>query len=440
MDGTARRAIWQAKVVGLLTALAAACATVQQPPGGPFDASPPVLLHVIPDSGTVATDFDDDVEFQFDEVIDERSGGNLANLINVSPRHDDVRVSWKRNRVTVKPGGGWLPGETYTVSLQPGIADLRQNRYDSSRTIVFSTGTSIPATQVAGNVVDWEAGIVATGALVELIRVGDSVTYVGITDSIGTFSIRGAPSGQYLVIATLDENNNERRERREAFDSALVSLDSVATFDLWTFSHDSTGPTMRNAGIVDSMAVATEFTQALASDIQVAHSARVFLLPDSVPIDVASILWQPDFDSLRAAQLDSLAVVADSIAAAQRDSIAAAIRDSIGTDSLAVDPLVPDSVIADSTVADTISFEETVVDADSTSLEDAEEIARQDALLSQRPPIYNTFVIVLLTALVPGEQYVIEASVTNLLGHAETSTRTLLIPLPVDSITPPDST
>ncbi len=41
----------------------------------------------------------------------------------------------------------------------------------------------------------------------------------------------------------------------------------------------------------------------------------------------------------------------------------------------------------------------------------------------------------------PGEQYVIETRVTNLLGHAETSTRTLTVPVPADSVTTPrDST
>ena len=43
---------------------------MQAPPGAPYDPDPPVLVAATPDSGTIVGVFDDDdVEFQFDEVI-----------------------------------------------------------------------------------------------------------------------------------------------------------------------------------------------------------------------------------------------------------------------------------------------------------------------------------------------------------------------------------
>jgi hypothetical protein len=94
--------------------------------------------------------FDDDLEFQFDEVIDERSGNGLDKLILLSPVTEEVSVSWKRTRITVKPKRGWLPSVVYHVTLLPGIADLRNNRLDSTRTIIFSTGGPIPDTRLTG--------------------------------------------------------------------------------------------------------------------------------------------------------------------------------------------------------------------------------------------------------------------------------------------------
>lgn len=156
MARTAGNAGGKAAIAGLL--IAAACATVQQPPGGPPDFTPPVLTGTAPDSGAVIVGFDEDLTFQFDEVITEGSGDALRRLIRVSPRHEEVDVSWRRTRIAVKPDGGWHEGITYAVTLLPGVTDLRNNRLDSGRTVVFSTGGDIPATRVSGTVVDWEGG------------------------------------------------------------------------------------------------------------------------------------------------------------------------------------------------------------------------------------------------------------------------------------------
>ena len=81
-----------------LWGFAAACASMGPPPGGPFDEDPPVLLAVAPDSGTTVEGFDDDVEFQFDEIVSEQG---LDRLFSISPRHEETKVSWKRSRITV---------------------------------------------------------------------------------------------------------------------------------------------------------------------------------------------------------------------------------------------------------------------------------------------------------------------------------------------------
>ena len=195
MARAARYAGRQAALVGLLggvgMGIVGACASMQPPPGAPFDADAPVLLSASPDSGSVIANFDDDVEFQFDEVITERG---LDGFVAISPRHDELSVSWKRQRVTVKPRDGWYPNAVYQVTIRAGLTDLQNNRTEEGSTIVFSTGGEIPDTRIMGSVVDWEAGRMAAGAVVEAIRLPDSLTYVGASDSLGVFELLYVPA------------------------------------------------------------------------------------------------------------------------------------------------------------------------------------------------------------------------------------------------------
>ena len=66
------------------------------------------------------------------------TGGGLANLVTVSPRPRQVRVTWHRSSINVKPADGWRPDLVYHVVLAPGITDLRNNRMEQGFTVIFS--------------------------------------------------------------------------------------------------------------------------------------------------------------------------------------------------------------------------------------------------------------------------------------------------------------
>jgi Bacterial Ig-like domain len=409
VERATRHARRKAALAGLLTIVALACATIEPPPGGPPDAAPPILLSVVPDSASVLTNWDKEVEFQFNEVVSEAGRDGLASLIRVSPRHEEIHVSWRRSRITVKPRDGWRPGEVYTVTLLPGITDLRTNRLDSGRTVVFSTGGPIPSTEMSGSVVNWEDGRIAVNALVEAIRVRDSVTYFGVSDSTGLFGLHAVPPGRYLLVASVDENRNRRRDAREAFDSVTVQLDSIVTHDLWMFVRDTIGPRIRTVSLVDSVSVAAEFDQALAPEPPAPEAIRALLLPDSVPVPVARVMWRPTFDSL---------------VAARRDSIAAA-RDTMPPDSAAAPPVArPTPAPTRPPAAPTI---------DTLAQASAQDSVRRANLLRQRPPLYKTIVMIFDAPLTPGERYVIEATVSNPLGTFQQSLRVVSVPARPDS-------
>ncbi len=424
MAGAARSARRQAACLGLLVAAWVGCATIQDPPGGPPDFAPPILLSVTPDSGAVLDGFDDDLEFQFDEVIDERSGSGLDKLILLSPVTEEVSVSWKRTRITVKPKRGWRPSVVYHVTLLRGIADLSNNRMDSTRTIIFSTGGPIPDTRVTGTVVNWEEGQAAIGALVEATLLPDSLTYRVEADSVGDFVLTAIPPGTYLLSATVDGNDNRLRDAREPFDSVTVQLDSTLDHVLWAFAQDTSGPQIREVSDLDSLTLRLTFTQMLGPEEAAQTEIQVFSMPDTIPVSVSAVWVQEVYDSVRTVE----AAIADSIRAAEAAAADSARADSLGIE---VDSLPTDSVEA-----------EIAPPADPPVLGVADslppEVSRVDSLLTQRPKLSPMLYVRLETNMIPGARYLVMTVATNVLGAVAESERLLILPEPEPVV--PDST
>lgn len=338
MARPARRAGRQAQSAGLrLSALAligAACANLGDPPGGPPDTAPPAILAVRPDSGAIVPDLEGDAVIQFDEVIDELEGGfgrgagggggtsggggglsGLERQVVLSPVAGPVKVNWRRSAIYLKPKEGWQPGRVYRLELLPGILDLRRNRLNEGRTIIFSTGPALPHGRLDGMAVLWVEQRALPLALIQAVQLPDTVPYLTVADSGGGFRLDGIPSGPYVVYAVHDQNGNRRRDRREAYDSALVTIDSSASAVLWTFVHDTAGPRLRAADPLDTLATRLTFGQPLDPAAPLGTSqVQVLALPDSTPVAVTAVLTVAQHDSLVArarAAVDSARKAAD---------------------------------------------------------------------------------------------------------------------------------
>ena len=306
MARPARRPRRQTQVAGLLVGLFQACASVGPPPGGPPDKEPPKIVSVKPDSGAIVPNFKDEVVIQFDDVIDEMAGsggrgGTLSGLerqVLLSPVHGGVKVGWHRTKVTVKPKEGWKK-RVYRLEILPGFVDLRRNRFDSTKTVIFSTGPEIGHARIGGIALKWIEQTILARALIEAVPLPDSAGYLTMADSGGQFNLTNLQPGRYIVYATADENGDRRRSLREAYDSIAVTLDSTTNLALFTFPHDTIPPRPRAASSLDSTTVRVEFTQALDPTVSfdTAH-VHVLEMPDSTPIAVAQIFTQRQFDSL----------------------------------------------------------------------------------------------------------------------------------------------
>jgi hypothetical protein len=389
--------------VGAVSAFLPACAAIQEPPGGPPDAAPPALLSTKPDSGATLPSWHDAVVLQFSEVIDERSGGSLDKLITFSPVPKKLAVDWKRTAIAVRPKEGWRDSVVYQVTLLPGVQDLRGNRQRDGKTIVFSTGGEIPRTRIAGTVVDWEQGRIAARALVEAIRLPDSLRYLSVSDSVGDFSLGALPRGRYLLLGGLDANNNRRLDPRESQDSTTLQLDSTLTHTFWAFRHDTLGPGLSRVTVGDSVTLRLELTQVLPPEPAAVEAVRVLALPDSTPVAVANVWQLPQYDSLAAAtRTQPQPRGPDTTAAA--DTAAARVDTTARPrpPRLALDTLPGRQAPADTT--------------------------RAARLLRERPKLSNTLVVRFPAPLTPGGRYLVITDVANLIGARRTSQQVVVVP------------
>ncbi len=249
-----------------LSLLLLSCASAGDPPGGPPDHDPPIIVDATPDSGVTLEQPPDVARITFDEVVNERiaaSRPDLDGAIILSPDTGVARVSWHRNQLTVRPHGGFKAGRIYRIELLPVITDLRQNRLKRGRLIVFSTGPPLPSASLRGAIVDWAGGRPGANALIEAVLLPDSLPYRALADSAGSFDLPLLPAGTYLVTGTIDQDGNRRRGPREAFDTVRVTLPDSAAMAFYSFVHDTTAPRIRTAELADSMTVRLTFDRPL---------------------------------------------------------------------------------------------------------------------------------------------------------------------------------
>ena len=435
MARPARRSRRQAQIARLLLAVAAgggvllACASVGDPPGGPPDVAPPKIVAIKPESGAVVPNFDDNVVIQFDETVEEQPGGRggggegttsgvtgLAQQILLSPVAGPVKVSWHRSTISVKPKEGWKR-RVYRLQVLPGFSDLRRNRFDSSATVLFSTGPAIGHARLGGIVVKWVEQSILLRALIEAVPLPDTVGYLTMADSGGQFNLENLQPGRYIVYATADENGDRRRGLREAYDSVEVTLDSSSNVALYAFPHDTVPPRTRTATFVDSVTVRVEFSQPLDPTKSLdTTNLHVLELPDSTPVALARILTQRQFDSLTSA------------ARAKADSEAAAKRDTVARDTIRGRPPVPPPPPPSRVTPPGQKPPRQNVDT---------ALVRQ--LLARRPVPSDKVVIKLVRPLKPTTRYVVRVQgATNLIGKKGDGDVSFTVPKPTPRDTSPE--
>ncbi len=286
----------------------AACASAGAPPGGPERHEPPTLTRVTPDSG--ATDVRArEADFQFDEVVSEKpTKGELDQVFVISPRDGAPRIAWHRTHISVRPRNGFKPNTAYTVTMLPGISDLRGNVTKQGKQILFSTGPTIPRLGIVGRVFDWAAEAAAVNAIVEAVRLPDSTVFITTSDSSGQFDVGPFGPGTYTVRGYIDQNSNFIIDKTEKWDSVTVTVADVRpTVELLLIVRDSTPPLMTNVTMLDTVTLQLTFDRPLAVSPAGGYGKFHVTRSDSVAVAIVRVLTPMQYTKLR----DSLTAAAD---------------------------------------------------------------------------------------------------------------------------------
>jgi hypothetical protein len=277
------------------------------PPGGPQRTEPPVIVSVTPDSGALNVTAKS-VVFEFDAIVSDRAGrsGDLSDIVLISPNDGGTSVRWRRNRIEVRPRRGFRPNTAYSVKLLPGIADLNNNAMREGRTILFSTGSTIPAFAIHGRVFDWIAERTAPAAVIGVVRLSDSLPYVGLSDSSGQFTIGPLEPGNYLVRAFMDNNTNRTQDPSELWDSVGTTVADASPFvELRAAQRDTIAPRLLTVQARDSLTIVASFDRLLDPAAPVTPASFRIQAKDSSTLGIANVLTLRQ-DQAERARADSI--------------------------------------------------------------------------------------------------------------------------------------
>jgi uncharacterized protein (DUF2141 family) len=227
--------------------LAAACASMGTPDGGPYDEAPPIFLTSTPASNATNAS-ENKITLEFDEFIKLQ---NAYEKIVVSPpqmQQPEIKANGKR--ITVELLDSLKPSTTYTIDFNDAIADNNESNALEAFSFVFSTGATVDTLGVSGTVLEASNLEPTKGILVGIHSdLSDSAfrtkpfDRISRTDSRGRFTMRGMAPGKYRIYALADANGNYRFDQKSEKIAYLDSLIIPYATPSWRYDtiwHDST--------------------------------------------------------------------------------------------------------------------------------------------------------------------------------------------------------
>lgn len=197
------------------------CATIDLPPGGDKDITPPKIVSSVPDSGQLNFT-GNQVKITFDEYF---TTTNLASNLLVSPPFDKAFSSKiKGKTLTLTLPEELSENTTYQFYFGDAISDLNEGNKTKNLKLVFSTGDLIDTAHLHGQVLDAFSLTPIPDCKVFLFKeYADSqlITsipyYISITDKEGHYEFDHIANEPYYLYAVQDKNNNNHLELDEGF-------------------------------------------------------------------------------------------------------------------------------------------------------------------------------------------------------------------------------
>ena len=237
-----------------------ACARIGSPDGGPYDETPPKVVHTSPKFGAANEKHVKRVTIEFDEIV--RIDNAMEKVVISPPQIQQPEIEANGRRITVTLLDSLKPDMTYTIDFADAIVDNNEGNPYGDYAFTFSTGEQVDSFQVSGHVLNAANLEPIKGMLVGLYKVGgsadddstqtidlpDSIFHtkpferISRTDSRGHFVVKGLSPGQYRAFALKDLNQNyvyDQRAEMVAFSERILSTSCRPDIRPDTVWHDS---------------------------------------------------------------------------------------------------------------------------------------------------------------------------------------------------------
>jgi uncharacterized protein (DUF2141 family) len=199
--------------------LAANCASVQTPSGGPSDKTPPQMKKSIPEPNTINFK-GKEVILEFDEDV---NADKLKSALVITPyKEDDFKVKAKKKTVKIIFQKEFKPNTTYTLNFREAIQDLTEKNSAKDLTLSFSTGSYIDSISFSGTVNDLMTNLPLENITVALYAPDDTSSlksgkpiYFSKTDKSGAFNFKNLKNNIYNLYAFQDKNSNLHYDENE---------------------------------------------------------------------------------------------------------------------------------------------------------------------------------------------------------------------------------
>ncbi|WEK19326.1 MAG: Ig-like domain-containing protein [Candidatus Pedobacter colombiensis] len=225
-----------------------ACASIQQPQGGPKDTEPPKVLKLTPKNLTVNFN-SPKIVIEFNEYFKVQ---NESKEFSVSPEMEkppELKTKGKKLEITIKDS--LEKNTTYTLNFGKAIADVNEGNVLKNFTYVFSTGPHLDSLSIKGKVTNSVTGLPELDAVVFVFPL-DRDTLFGkkrpsiftTTDSSGNYSLNNLRKDTYKIYALKEKNGDKIYQ--QATDEIGFLKDSIVltkpldNINLSVFKEDAT--------------------------------------------------------------------------------------------------------------------------------------------------------------------------------------------------------
>lgn len=225
-----------------------ACASIQQPQGGPKDTEPPKILKIAPKNLSVNF-VSPKIVIEFDEYFKIQ---NEFKEFSVSPEMEKPPIlKTKGKRLEVSLQDTLEKNTTYTLNFGSAIADVNEANVVKNFTYVFSTGPQLDSLSIKGKVTNAVTGLPELDVLVFILPLKrDTIFGKGkpsiftTTDSSGTYALNNLRKDTYKIYALKEKGGDKIYQQATdeiGFLKDSIVLDSVLNnINLNIFKEDAT--------------------------------------------------------------------------------------------------------------------------------------------------------------------------------------------------------